>query len=104
MNQEFQILMMRKAPEVGTGDVKGLCDLVIGSVKIIGVKIISKDERFFCALPSEKFYSKSAGRQLNRAQIHIEEDLKSRIYEEILTRWNELDYLKFKNEERGEIR
>jgi len=103
MIEEFQILMMRKA--VGTGgDVVALCDVVIGPVKIIGVKIISKDGGFFCAMPSEIFYSKSAGRQLNRAQIHVEDDLKSRIYEEILTRWNEFDDLKFKNEERGEIR
>ena len=93
---EFQILMMRKA--VGAGDVEALCDVVIGPVKIIGVKIISKDGGFFCAMPSENFYSKSAGRQLNRAQIHIEEDLKLRIYSEILSRWYDLEQLKFRTE------
>jgi DNA-binding cell septation regulator SpoVG len=99
MNEEFTILKMRNLEFGIDGDVVGLVDVVIGKVKIIGIKIIlGRDGGFFCAMPSEKFYSKSAGKSINRAICTIEDELRELIYSTILEKWHELEGLKFKNE------
>lgn len=91
--EEFKILGIRKTQQ---GDVRGYVDLEIGLITILGIKIIESDGKTFCAMPSENFYSRSAMKVLNRASVHIEGDFRSRIYEEILTKWNDLEGLKFK--------
>jgi len=99
MCREFKVLRIRKT--TGVKDIKGYADIQIGPITIWGIKIIQNESEIFCALPSENFFSKSAGRSLNRAMVHIEDELKSKLYAEILKRWNELENLKFQNDERG---
>ena len=93
---KFQILRIRKTD--GARDIKGYADIVVGPVTIFGVKIIENEDGVFCAMPSEKFFSKPAGRSLNRAVVHLEEDLRLRVYEAILEEWNRMTSLKFKDE------
>ena len=96
MSEEFQIIKIRKCGGGLDNEVKALVDIQIGQVEILGVKIIESRGQTFCALPSENFYSQSAGKTLNRAIIHIEENLKSMIYAEILERWYYSEQLKFR--------
>ena len=97
MSEAFQIIKIRKC-DGPDKEIKALVDVQIGQVEILGVKIIELKGKTFCALPSENFYSQSAGKTLNRAIIHIEENLKSMIYAEILERWYHLEQLKFRIE------
>ena len=93
MGREFQILKIRKTNS--EKDIKAYCDIQIGPITILGIKIIQNEGEFFCAMPSENFYSQSAGKMLNRALVHIENDLRAMVYAEILERWSELGDLKF---------
>lgn len=92
MVEEFKILGIRKTRE---GDIKGYVDLEVGPITILGIKIIEGGGKTFCAMPSENFYSQSAGKMLNRALVHLEGDLRAMVYAEILKKWNELEELKF---------
>lgn len=94
--EDFQILKIRKTD--GKREIKGLVDLQIGLITILGIKIIEYNGRTFCAMPSEYFFSKWLGKTLNRAIVHLEEDLKVKVYESILERWNCREELKFKGE------
>jgi DNA-binding cell septation regulator SpoVG len=97
MSEEFQIIRIRKC-EGTDKEIKALVDIQVGQVEILGVKIIESRGQTFCALPSENFYSQSAGKTLNRSIIHLEENLKMRIYAEILERWYHMEQLKFRTE------
>ena len=94
--EQFQILRIRKTD--GLKDIKAYVDLQIGPVTILGIKIIECKGRTFCALPSECFFQKSIGKTLNRSVVHLDEDLKVKVYESILEKWNCRQELKFKDE------
>ena len=98
MDEEFRILRIRELTACKR-DVKGFVDLQIGPVTILGIKIITCDGQTFCAMPSEDFHSKSAGRTLSRAIVHLEEELKFKVYEAILEEWSRMQLLKFNNGE-----
>jgi DNA-binding cell septation regulator SpoVG len=94
---KFHILRVRKNNESGV--VKGFADVQIGGdITIFSIKILQDGGDFFCAMPSEKFYSEVAGRELTRSIIHLPHDLRARIYERILREWYYLN-LKFKKRE-----
>jgi DNA-binding cell septation regulator SpoVG len=95
MGEEFQIIRIRKC-DGSDKEIKALVDVQIGKIEVLGIKVIDGRGKTFCALPSENFYSQSAGKTLNRAIIHIEENLKSMIYAEILERWYHMEELKFR--------
>jgi len=97
MSSEFQIIKIRKC-DGGLDEVKGQADVQIGPVEILGIKIIEVRGKTYCALPSENFYSKLANKTLNRAVLHIAENLRMAIYAEILERWYHLEQLKFRAE------
>ena len=98
MSREFQIIGLRKC-EGSDRNIKGYADVQVGPIGILGIKIIEIDGKTFCGMPSEDFFSKSAGRTLSRAIVHVDEDLKAKIYGEILERWYHLEQLKFRKTE-----
>jgi len=97
MSEEFQIIKIRKC-DGPDKEIKALVDVQIGQVEILGVKIIELKGKPFCALPSENFYSRSAGKKLNRSIVHLQDNLRMAVYGEILERWYHMEQLKFRTE------
>ena len=98
---EFEILRISPVNDAG-GEVRGFAEVRIGAVTIRSIRILQTHDEVFCAFPRETFFSQRLGRQIHRSLIHMPDDLRSRLYEEILKRWNRIEELKFKNEERGD--
>jgi len=101
MGREFQVIELRKCSDA-VKNIVAYAFVQIGAISI-RIKIIEIDGKTFCGMPSEDFFSKSAGRTLRRALVHVQDDLKTKIYAEILERWYYLEQLKFRAETEAKI-
>ena len=97
---EFKVVAFRKM-DVDQGllafvDVEFFGVLIVRNFRIIR----ARDRRkIFCCLPVQSFYSQEFGKVDRKTVIKMPEELKAKVYAEILERWNEIEELKFKNAE-----
>lgn len=96
-DKDFEILRIISVKHDG-GEVKGFAEIRVGDVVIKSIRILQVNNKAFCALPRESFFSQRLGKQLHRSLIHLPEALRIRLYDEILKRWGELEKLKFNGE------